>query len=39
MSLRFGCPAGSVDDVYASEAFSAVANAASPLIKSIQFSS
>ena len=39
VSLRFGCRAGSVGDVSASEAFSAVANAASPLIKSIQASS
>jgi hypothetical protein len=39
VSLRFGCRAGSVDDVSASEAFSAVANAASPLIKSVQASS
>jgi len=37
--LRFGCRGGSVDDVSASEAFSAVANAASPLIKSVQASS
>jgi hypothetical protein len=39
VGLRFGCRAGSVADVSASEAFSAVANAASPLIKSIQASS
>jgi len=39
LSLCFGCGTGSVDDVSASEAFSAVANAASPLIKSLQASS
>jgi hypothetical protein len=39
VSLCFGCGTGSVDDVSASEAFSAVANAASPLIKSAQASS
>jgi hypothetical protein len=38
VGLRFGCRGGSVDDVSASEAFSAVANAASPLIKSVQAS-
>jgi hypothetical protein len=39
VSLCFGCPRGSGDDVSASVAFSAVANAASPLIKSVQASS
>jgi len=38
-SLRFDCLAGSVGDVSATEALSALANAASPLIKSIQASS
>jgi hypothetical protein len=39
VGLRFGCRTGSVGGISASEAFSAVANAASPLIKSIQASS
>ena len=39
VDFRFGGRAGSGGDVRASEAFSAVANAASPLMRSVQASS